>query len=67
VASCARPRASSPYVTIHVGVDHLHVTLRRAEELGGKMIVEPMTISGVGGFAMFQDPDGVMIGIFEED
>lgn len=37
------------------------------EELGGKMIVEPMPIPGVGRFAMFQDPEGVMIGIFEED
>jgi predicted enzyme related to lactoylglutathione lyase len=30
------------------------------------MVVEPMPIPGVGTFAMFQDPDGVMIGLFEE-
>jgi predicted enzyme related to lactoylglutathione lyase len=30
------------------------------------MIVEPMPIQGVGTFAMFQDPDGVVIGLFEE-
>jgi predicted enzyme related to lactoylglutathione lyase len=61
------PEGVFPYVTIYIGVDDLHLTLRRAEELGGKMIVEPMPIPGVGRFAMFQDPDGVMIGIFEED
>jgi predicted enzyme related to lactoylglutathione lyase len=61
------PEGVFPYVTVYVGVDDLRVTLRRAEELGGKMVVEPMPIPGVGRFAMFQDPDGVMIGIFEED
>ena len=30
------------------------------------MVVEPMPIPGVGSFAMFQDPDGVMVGIVEE-
>jgi predicted enzyme related to lactoylglutathione lyase len=30
------------------------------------MVVEPMPIPGVGAFAMFQDPDGVMIGLMEE-
>ena len=32
------------YVTIYVGVDNLVGTLERAEELGGKTIVEPMPI-----------------------
>jgi hypothetical protein len=30
------------------------------------MIVEPVPIHGLGTFATFQDPDGVMIGLFEE-
>jgi hypothetical protein len=55
-----------PYVTIYAAVDDLRATLQRAEELGGKMVVEPMPIPGVGSFAMFQDPDGVMMGLFEE-
>ena len=61
------PEGVFPYVTIYVGVDDLGVTLDRAEELGGKKVVEPMPIPGTGRFAMFQDPDGAMIGIFEED
>jgi len=36
------------------------------EELGAKVIVEPMPVPGVGKFAMFEDPDGVMMGVFEE-
>jgi predicted enzyme related to lactoylglutathione lyase len=60
------PEGVFPYVTIYVAVDDLRGTLHRAEELGGKMVVEPMPIPGIGSFAMLQDPDGVMIGIVEE-
>ena len=60
------PEGVFPYVTIYVGVDDPRETLRKAEDLGGKMVVEPMPIPGVGAFAMFQDPDGVMIGLVEE-
>jgi predicted enzyme related to lactoylglutathione lyase len=60
------PEGVFPYVTIYAAVDDLRVTLQRAEDLGGKMVVEPMPIPGVGSFAMFQDPDGVIVGIVEE-
>ena len=60
------PDGVLPYVTVYVGVEDLPETLRKAEELGGKTIVEPMPIPGFGRFAMFQDPDGVMLGLFEE-
>jgi hypothetical protein len=49
-----------------MGVDDLDATLVKAEELGGKTVVQPMPITGVGTFAMIQDPDGVMLGLFEE-
>jgi predicted enzyme related to lactoylglutathione lyase len=54
-------------VTIHVGVEDLAGTLEWAEEFGGKTVVEPMPIPGVGTIAMFQDPDGVMLGLFQEN
>jgi predicted enzyme related to lactoylglutathione lyase len=60
------PEGVFPYVTVYVGVEDLKATLVRAEELGGKVIVEPMPIPRFGEFAMFQDPDGVMMGLFEE-
>ena len=60
------PEGVFPYVSVYVGVTDLRKTLRMAEELGGKVIVEPMPVPGVGKFAMFEDPDGVMMGVFEE-
>lgn len=61
------PEGVFPYVTVYVGVEDLTATLERAEELGGKTIVEPMPIPGTGMFAMFQDPDGLMLGLFQEN
>lgn len=61
------PEGVFPYVTIYVGVEDLAETLVRAEELGGKTVVEPMPIPGAGTFAMFMDPDGVMLGLFQEN
>jgi hypothetical protein len=61
------PEGVFPYVTVYVGVEDLEGTLERAEELGGKTVVEPMAIPGAGRFAVFQDPDGVMLGLFQED
>ncbi|HEX6263122.1 MAG TPA: VOC family protein [Actinomycetota bacterium] len=54
------------YVTIYVDVEDLEATLLAAEKLGGKTLVEPMPIEGVGRFAMFTDPDGNMVGILAQ-
>nr|WP_241999347.1 MULTISPECIES: VOC family protein [Kribbella] len=55
-----------PYVTVYVAVDDLAAMLGRAGELGGKTVVEPTTIPGVGQFAMFADPDGNIIGLLHQ-
>ena len=60
------PEGVFPYVTVYVGVEDLRASLQTVEELGGKVIVEPMPIPGFGEFAMFQDPDGAMMGLFGE-
>lgn len=60
------PEGVFPYVTVYVGVEDLRASLQEVEELGGKVIVEPTPIRGFGTFAMFQDPDGAMMGLFEE-
>lgn len=52
-------------MTVYVGVEDLRTSLQKVKELGGKVIVEPMPIPGFGEFAMFQDPDGAMMGLFE--
>ena len=52
-----------PYVTVYVAVDDLEQTLSRAVSLGGKEIVPPQDVPGVGAFALFQDPEGHAIGL----
>ena len=60
------PPGTPPGVTIYVGVEDLEASLRRAEELGGTTIVEPMPIPGFGSFALIQDPQEAVVGLFEE-
>lgn len=55
------------YVTVYVATDALEHTLDRAVELGGTTTVPPMPITGFGRFAMFQDPDGNLVGLFEDE
>ena len=54
-----------PYATFYVAVESLEATLKQVESLGGKTIVPPMPIPGMGAFAMFHDIDGNLIGIFQ--
>lgn len=56
-----------PYLTIYVEVEDLDATLARAEALGGRPVVPPTPIPGVGAFAMFQDPDGNVIGLIRAE
>jgi uncharacterized protein len=59
-----RTRAELPsYVTVYVAVQDLRATLDRATVLGGKPVVEPTDIPGIGQFAMFSDPEGNLIGL----
>ena len=53
------------YVTIYVQVDDLQKSLDKAVQLGGKAIVPPTPIPGVGAIAMFTDPSGNMVAIFK--
>lgn len=62
----AAPEQSPPYVTFYVHVDDLAASLARAEELGGETTMPPTPIPGMGSMAMFNDPDGNMIGLFSE-
>ena len=54
-----------PYITVYVDVDDLQKYLDRAGELGGKTILPPTPIPGIGSCAMFNDPDGNVIGLFK--
>lgn len=53
------------YVTFYAQVDDLQKTLDHATKLGGKMIVPPQEVPGMGSFAWFQDPEGNCIGLWK--
>lgn len=57
------PEGVPPWVTVYVQVDDLDKALARAEELGGRRIMDPTPIGEMGDVAMFTDPDGNPIGL----
>jgi uncharacterized protein len=59
----AAQEGSDGHLTFYVGVDDLQATLDKAESLGGKTVVEPMEIPNVVTFALFNDPEGHLVGL----
>jgi uncharacterized protein len=55
------PNAWLPYVL----VDSVDETLAKARSLGAKIVVEKVTVPDMGGFAVFIDPAGAALGIWE--
>ncbi len=53
------------YVTVYVAVDDLDDSLALAKDLGGTPLLPPTPIPGVGAFALFQDPEGNVIGLLQ--
>ncbi len=61
----AAPEGQNPYVTFYVQVDDLQGYLNKAEKLGGKTLLPPPPIPGVGSCAWLADPDGNCVGLFK--
>ncbi len=53
------------FVTFYVQVDDLAAYLAKAGKLGGKTIVPPTEVPGMGHFAWLGDPDGNIIGLWK--
>lgn len=54
-----------PGVYVYFRVDDLAATLRRAEELGGSTVLEPMALpDDSGSVAVLADPDGNAVGLW---
>lgn len=53
------------YVTIYVQVNDLHAYLTDAGKIGGKTLVPPTEVPGMGSFAWLADPDGNIIGLWK--
>lgn len=57
----AMPPAWGCYVT----VDDVDATLAKAESLGGKTVMPPMDVPGVGRMAVLQDPQGAVLSVIK--
>ena len=57
------PSGVPHWVTVYVAVADLEKSLGLAEELGGRRVMGPTPVEGVGDIAMFSDPDGNVIGL----
>ena len=54
------------YTIFYILVDDVAATIRRAEELGGNKIVGPLPVSAGSEFAWIRDPEGNVIGIYQQ-
>jgi predicted enzyme related to lactoylglutathione lyase len=50
----------------YVGTDDIEASLKKAETLGAKTLMEKMEVTGMGWMGMFRDPAGNMIGLWKE-
>ncbi len=54
------------YVTIYIEVANVDEYLQKAENLGGEIRVPRTEIQGGGVFGVFSDPEGIVLGVYEE-
>ena len=52
-----------PLAVFYVKVDDVGATLRRAESLGGRIVMPPVEVPGGVTFGRFADPEGNVIGV----
>src|SRR4029450_2800217 len=57
-----RSGTGDPWATFYVEVDDLQACLDRAGELGGRTVLGVTEMPGMA-FAMFDDPDGLLVGL----
>jgi predicted enzyme related to lactoylglutathione lyase len=58
-------RTGEPWSTFYVEADDLQAVLHRAESLGAKTVVPVTEIPGIVTWAMFDDPDGLVVGLVQ--
>jgi predicted enzyme related to lactoylglutathione lyase len=56
-----------PWATFYVEVEELQDCLDRASSMGAEIVVPVTEIPGFGSFAMFNDPDGLLVGLSKGD
>ena len=58
--------AEAPGVSIFVQVLDLNETLRRAEEMGGRAVMQPFDVPGGPTIAQMADPEGNLVGLVKQ-
>ena len=54
-------------LAFYIDVDDLATYRDRIKEAGGKILVEEQQVPGVGSFALFEDPDGRVLGLWKQN
>lgn len=54
-------QGAPPHWATYVTVDDVDATAKKAQELGGKVLMPPKDIPDVGRFCVIQDPQGAVI------
>lgn len=57
------PPGMPPHWGVYVTVDDVDATVRKAQQLGGRVLVPPQDIPEVGRFSVLQDPQGAVISV----
>jgi hypothetical protein len=53
-------------LAFYIDVDDIEAYVNRITEAGGKIVVEPVDVPGVGQFALFEDPGGRLLGLWKQ-
>ena len=53
--------------TFYIDVEDLDAYRDRIEAAGGKMVVHKMEVPGVGALSLFEDPEGRVLGLWQQD
>lgn len=61
----AEAKGMPPTWGIYVTVDDVDATLKQVEQLGGKVLMPPMEVPGVGRMAVIQDPQGATLSVIK--
>jgi predicted enzyme related to lactoylglutathione lyase len=59
------PEYPAGTIMVYIETDDIQASLKKVEELGGKVISPPMNIPGVGDFAIFEDLSGNQVAVLQ--
>ena len=60
-----RQRGVPPNWMAYIEADDVDLTVKKAEAIGGKLVAGPGDIPGAGRYAVMQDPQGAMLGLYK--